>query len=815
MNRQRTALQHNTLGLQPEQVLVLETVGPVQNFLRAVKRIAGLEWLGEFEIEDIPPEDGFADERDSEKHLGGQLFLVMTDQRALRELAGLFRAWQRRPERPFSRGLTPWQHAFAHLRNIRPWDATDRIRDTGIKEDWLTRIANNQQVLPFEAELWFRENTERRQQGEGYLRDLVNGLGGEVVQQCTIPEIRYHGLLGRIPSSGAQAILESREVRLLQCEDICYMRPVGQFAVRLPESTDTQEPLGAQRAGTEPPQGAPVVALFDGMPLARHRLLDGRLMLDDPDGFEGSYQAAERIHGTAIASLICQGDLTSGGFPLSRPVYVRPIMKPHRDFDGSCIELIPEDVLPVDIIHRAVRRLFVAGGEGPPTAGETRVVNLSVCNRARPFDREMSSLARLLDWLSYQYNVLFVVSAGNHPQDIALAVASADLHSLSPQDTEKAILRAVAADTRHRRLLSPAEALNSLTLGASHADASTAALAARDIDPFSLACAPSPISAHGPGYRRSIKPEILLPGGRQLLREKLGGVRSSTTLEVVNSSRAPGCQVATPGPAGQLDRTMYTRGTSNAAALASRGAALLFDVLENLRTRHGTALPVEYDAVLLKTLLVHGADWGEAGPLYESVLRTPDNSRTIRETLARFLGYGMIDLARVMDCTDQRVTVLGVGALGDGEAHEFRLPLPPSLSAETEKRRLAITLAWFSPVNCLRQNYRVAHLWFDSQNALATNRMCAGVNAASRGTVQHDVLQGTEAVDFQDGDAVVIKVSCRADAGDILAPVRYGLAVTLEVAEGVAIPIYEEVADRLRVRVPVAGGRPRAAHRPG
>jgi hypothetical protein len=74
-----------------------------------------------------------------------------------------------------------------------------------------------------------------------------------------------------------------------------------------------------------------------------------------------------------------------------------------------------------------------------------------------------------------------------------------------------------------------------------------------------------------------------------------------------------------------------------------------------------------------------------------------------------------------------------------------------------------------------------------------------------RGTVQHEVLESEKAVDFQEEDAIAIKVNCRADAGDILEPVRYALAVTLEVAEGINIPIYQEVKDRLRVRVATRG----------
>jgi hypothetical protein len=43
----------------PEEVFVLETVDTVERFIRAVERLPGMEWLGEIEAEDIPPDDDF------------------------------------------------------------------------------------------------------------------------------------------------------------------------------------------------------------------------------------------------------------------------------------------------------------------------------------------------------------------------------------------------------------------------------------------------------------------------------------------------------------------------------------------------------------------------------------------------------------------------------------------------------------------------------------------------------------------------------------------------------------------------------------
>jgi len=399
-----------------------------------------------------------------------------------------------------------------------------------------------------------------------------------------------------------------------------------------------------------------------------------------------------------------------------------------------------------------------------------------------------------------------MVSAGNHTHDIELNVSRTDFRNLTADDREKSVIEAIAADTRHRRLLAPAETLNNITLAATNTDVSAPGTNPSLIDPFVRTGIPSTISAHGPGYRRVIKPDIFLPGGRQLLSEKLGTVHANAILQTAYFNRSPGQRVAAPGPLGELDRTIYARGTSNAAALASRWTDYIFDVIQQLRLQPGANLPSEYDVVLLKTLLVHGADWADVGVLYESILKNAQNRRTFRDYVGRFLGYGSANVAKVLVCTDQRVTVLGVGKLDDGEGQAFFLPLPPSLSVTTEKRRLTITLAWVTPVNSKRQNYRIAHLWFNPKNDLAADRVCADHRAVQRGTVQHEVLEGAEAVDFQDGDGIAIKVNCRADAGDIPEPIRYGLAVTLEVAESIDIPIYQEVRDRLRVRVPVRGG---------
>ena len=118
-----------------------------------------------------------------------------------------------------------------------------------------------------------------------------------------------------------------------------------------------------------------------------------------------------------------------------------------------------------------------------------------------------------------------------------------------------------------------------------------------------------------------------------------------------------------------------------------------------------------------------------------------------------------------------------------------------------------MSLAYFSPIIPSSQKYRAAHLWFEVPgNRLAPVRQDADWQAVRRGTLQHEVFEGDKALGISDGDAIQIKVNCREDVGNCDQPIHYGLAVSIEVAEGLSLPIYDEVRTRIRPAVEI---RPR------
>lgn len=195
----RAELLAQPTGAIPEQVLVLETVGAVDDFVVAVRAIPGMEWLGEWDEEDIPPdEDFYLDEEHREKFLSGRLYLVMTNQTAITELLSMWERYKEDPAAALQHGRAKWKRMFELLREIRPWGPEDRLLDTGILDDWKVRVAKGFEVVRFETELWYKENEAARNQAGEVIRRILSDKGGSFIKQAVIPE-----QCGHFPSSPA------------------------------------------------------------------------------------------------------------------------------------------------------------------------------------------------------------------------------------------------------------------------------------------------------------------------------------------------------------------------------------------------------------------------------------------------------------------------------------------------------------------------------------------------------------------------------------------------------------------------------------
>lgn len=808
-DRDLLELRDDPAALAPERVIVFEIADSVQDFANAVARVPGLDLMLEAETE-ADPDDRFStiDDRKAtrgqprmDKPVPGRLYMTMPDRRALEELLSLWRRWSNGEQ--LEQGLTPFRNVFEQLRTLRAWGPEDRIPDETM-DYWRDELeADPQRSVRTEVELWFASTNEGRRAASERLAAHVAEVGGAVVHEAVIREIAYHGALIDVPANAIAALLERQNIRLALADEVMFLRPQSTFSSDLELQED--EGPATEGEGAEPAmRDEPIAALLDGIPVQGHERLDGRLSVDDPDGIEGQSILRRRVHGTAMASLILHGDIHAGEPPLTRPLYVRPIMFA----PAAGPEQTSGDRLLIDTIHRAILRM--KGSAGDEAAATTVfLVNLSMGDMRRPFTRLMSPLARLLDYLSEQYGILFLVSAGNVTDPIHLPDFDtwAAFEAALPEERERAVLTALRRVQHQRTLLSPGESLNAITVGAQHHDrVDPRPSVPGAVDPLDDHELPNASSALGLGYRRSIKPEIYLPGGREHLRASRsgGGVEAGFR----SPQRLFGLRAAAPDTTGQglLNKTALSDGTSSATALATRAAHRIFDALMD---REGGSLhadmPPEFYAVVVKALLVHRARWNGKVELLKEVCgpADPRQSQARTENACRFVGFGIPDTAEALECASNRATLVGYGALAPKQAHEYRIPLPWALESVTDPRAMTISLAWFSPVKPGHQRYRCVRLEAspDSpERALGVARR--GVlqpiaNMVQRGTMFHARYEGTAAVPFIDDGHLSMKVICKDDAGGVEEAIRYGVAVTIE--SETLIPIYEQIEQRLRV----------------
>jgi len=795
---QRIELQTSIAGAEPEKVLVIETRDPVDKFLGAVKRIEGLEWLGEVEIDDIQPDNDFFIDGEKTKALNGRLFLIMTNQEALMELYSLWKIYSANPLAKLDYGKGKFKELFKYIYDIRYWNYKDRLNNTGIIEEWQRSLAQGiNQILSVKIELWYRKDVTQRNRAEESIRRIISQNGGQSYGSCVINEIAYHAIMARLPISTVNEIINYPDSRLTQCDDVMFFRPKGQMSIGkniLDDGLITISPSEIDNLPT--PDGIPLLALFDGLPLENHALLSGRIEVDDPDGWASEYEALYRYHGTAMASLIIHGDLTEGINPISNLIYARPILKPNSIGE----EELPEETKPyLDLIYRAIKRLFEGECDTPPVAPNVKIINFSVCDETLPFFNSISPFARLLDWLSYKYGVLFIISAGNQDPSFSLPISYEEFNSLSSEELEKRIVQELYLDMHNRRILSPAESVNNLTIGTLHTDNCASSIGGNLIDIYQNIL-PSPISPFGFGYRKIIKPDLVFKGGRAFYQKPVTTDSPLIFERYIRSSTGPGCRfAATDVTAGNLFGSLFDQGTSQSAALISRYALFCYKSLHQILGKNNPNFEFEDNiAALIKAMIVHGCSWNHMENILNHCIPSASSSYQQKNWINRWIGFGTPDLSVIQECPENRISLIGYGSLENDEAHLYHLPLPPSLSGRKGKRRITITLAYFSPIFPETQKYLGSDLWFNLENEqLNTSRKESDYRTVQRGSVQHEILEGEDATPFEDGDTLDIRINCREYAGKHRDSIPYGLMVSLETAEELKIPVYDEVRTRI------------------
>lgn len=814
-------------SLAPERALVLEIIGSPERFVNAAAKV-GLEWLAEEvailrgvrsyfdpEIgslddadEEEDDEDGtvrlmvddldfLLDEQDeSDEGVAGALYLGMPT-KATFEL--LWDLWDKfKAGRPAPDKFGDWWKLFGLLHQLRPWGPQDRIGEATrlrLREEQGRKPGDD---LTVEIDLWYRTNSADRERAVEEFRAIVEGLEGTILDEERIDEIRYHSALVHLPGSAVDAII-ARSGPLALDDDIMSIRPQNGFRFSIDELVPS-EAEGSDDYSSDPTRPS-IGALLDGWPVENHAKLRNRLDVIELEVADSMAPVNRRFHGSAMASLILRGDLHEGNPPLDRRLKVVPVLMP----DGP-YETPPRDKLALGVIYRAVRELKEGTNGLEPSGSDVVIINHSICDEAFGFAGTMSAWARLLDYLSWTYRVLFVISAGNIRDTFEVPgyPTGADMRAATPAHRRAELLKAIDAAKSQRTIFAPAESVNALTVAAAHADGSALTLPPNVTDPFGDVAAPTLTSGLGHGFNRSVKPDVMLPGGRQVAHPTEGAILK------VHGREHPdrfGQSVACPDPRGaHLDFTRLSSGTSNAAALATRMGMLIGDVLDDSPINNEQPWYRRPTApCVLKALIAHGASWGDLGQEMTSV-HIGGSSQRQKESVSRAMGYGAVDAGRVVDGGGHRVTLLAEDSIRKEQRHEWRIPLPDDLRSSAEFRRITVTLAWLTPVTSNSAQYRTIGL--DLVGASGKTMLWEGVKRvgnqpavgfARRGTLIHAVYEGNrKAIPFGANADFVINVQAVSKMPRMSrVDVPYAMAVTIEVADTINADIATSIRNRV------------------
>jgi hypothetical protein len=813
-------LRQDPSGIAPERALVFETAVPITNFKKAADRIE-LEVLIETSLDEnyeLPEE--LVDEYVA--NASPTLYATMPSTQDLDRLLSLWRSFQRNEKAAY--GLAPWWKLFEMLADLRLWGPQDRLTPEAQAELAARLPEDDTQAVRLELEIWPTANAAQRARWQQDTRVRVEALGGRVVASSSINEngFIYEAALIDMPSGAVRTMLENPFAPngLAMIEGLQFVLPQT-IAQSLPDLSDSAPDSDFQHLA--PFDGdAPIRAvLLDGTPIAGHPALDGGVIIEDVHDLVRLSQVQHRRHATSMASLILRGDLIADATPvddsrlLSIPVLI-------DDENGATS---PDDRLFVDIVHVALTQAFVGAEAFAPSAF---LVNFSIGVKGAHFAGRISSLARMLDWWADQHGVLFLVSAGNVPEDLVVPdITSTTFEDLSAAQRRNLVAEALRNSRHSRTLMAPSEAMNVLTVGGSSEDLTDPAAPAPPAE-IELETAneilPALSSAVGLGAFRSIKPDLLCTAGRHDIRMRPAG--ADLRLGIVGTTQRTGLNVATVTRG--IPSVYRTRGTSCANALTSRAHLISAAALTSVDGPfEGQELGRRDLGLITKALSINAARWtNQAFAMFDSEKARVGSSRhaQAREETCRYFGHGILHSAYMREAPELGATLVGTGTIKKDQGAIFDVPLPPSLAGERIGRTMWVTIAWFSPVLATRARYRLAAL-----EAVASGEdllgdpipdygwaldMAAGhldANIIKRGTVwsRRLIHNGSTVPNYAEGKVLPVRVQCRDASGGGLSPddeIRFAIAVTLELEAEAQFDIQVELQDELRIRA--RAGRP-------
>jgi hypothetical protein len=548
-----------------------------------------------------------------------------------------------------------YKNILLALEGVDNWSREDR-------ESW----ALNHFGLPalstylLDVELWpvgFTHSPERMQETQ-YFERWLSSRGIRIVDRINRDSLVLYRL--EVSSGQAEALLEHRDVRFV---DLPPRTGISYQQIAIASDID-----GANIPAPLP--DAARVCVLDSGINSNHPLL--KSAFGEAESFiDGQGPEDEAGHGTAVAGIVLYGNLeaclAANRWNPEVWLYSGKVMNKAADSDDAVFDAKTIE----QTIEKSVN--YFAGERG------CRIFNLSLGNENAPYDgRHIRGIAYTLDRLAREYNVLFVVSAGNFRGTETLP--KADWRAEYPEY--------LFAD--ESCIIDPAPALNVLTIGslANHtATANEQNYGNREINELSPASEdqPSPFTRHG-YLKGTFKPDLMAHGGNLATPIRREGEQWKKV------DRHLGVMTLNHDFLGAPPLKSIS-GTSFAAPYVTHLAGRLLNLYPNA------------SANLLRALLANHASIPES---CRAVF--PDS---LQDRIREVTGYGKIDEDTLFRSTDYEVVLLTEDAI-ENDAHQFyELPLPDSfLRSSRVVRNLRVTLAYCPAVRTTRVDYMATKINF-------------------------------------------------------------------------------------------------------
>jgi hypothetical protein len=775
----------NSEIINHEQTFVIEIVGRLEDFKKICDE-TGMEWLAEYPVDDVEIDDlCYPEEKKS--NVEGTLFISSSNLSALQSLKVQFDR--------FKEGLktsSRFKNFFESITDFRRWGLTDRLNDSGFKDYYSDlEILDRNKLITIEIELWFSEDEQKRNQAIREIKQLVLYENGHFIGEYQHSEAGV--LLAKIelPVQSLNKILADNEKYSglfaetgNGVDSIKAFRACGSMFTLSTESKLIDISIPSKVLDK------PVVALLDGHPFPNHELLKDRLIINDPLNFASEYEFNEQSHGTQMASIILHGDYNDNSETSNRFLYVHPIMQPDKDdWRRPRSEIVPKEYFFEDLLEQALIHIFDI-----KKFDSIKIINLSICDQNRRFSNSMSSTAKVIDFLAFKYNVLFCISAGNSYCEMFDSVTI---------ENGKSFIQHIHNQRIERSIMSPSESINCLTIGAINADEIKKQMKdyphLTDISPDEII--PAPYTSFGPGYKRSIKPELIIPGGKAYYRQDI----HNNWIRYQES----GLRCAfPPNSEAEVSRICLNQGTSHATALASRYCSIIHDTIDEINILNGhVIIPAVYYACLIKAMITHSAEQERVGEFIHNALLEKYQSKRVRKLeVTKMIGYGVPDINQVISCSDSRVTMVGYGTLFIDKANSFEIPVTNTMYENDCE--IKVTVAWFSPTRVKNYRYRNISLNIKMDEDIKTKGLEVDHNQVKRGTVQHKLFEVRRS-SLLGRDSFKITIDCLKDAYDLDIGINYGVAVTIRLKIETQVPdwieynLYEEISERIGIKTQV------------